>query len=232
MNSSNEKQSQARGALLLLLCLAILGLAGCKGGGDQQKQYEALSASNFGLGIGFGQSREAVKGVLGAPDGFVERQAKRNVDEYYRPQFSRDAENAPGSKDTQLLLSYLDDKLVRVYARYNPTADQPDLPPFNPEPFPGLKLGVTRKLFDDVLGAATEEEPAPKWVFTSKDSGQVALVTEFIDPAPVAGQEPKTGPADVVCVSITVAQAGATSELRGEEFDKAAQRKKRLKENY
>lgn len=220
-----------RGAAVLAL-FVLLALAACDKGGDEVRKYDELSASNFNLGISFGQSRNDAKAALGTPDGVVERQAGRNVDEWYKPDFSRQDTAAPGTKDTHLALSYLDDQLIRVYARYNPGTDHPDMPPFMPEPLPGLKLGVTRQQFDQVLGTPKEEQPQPKWVFANKDGSQVMLLAEFADPNVIPGEEPKTGPADVVCVSLTVAHAGPAPQSRGEEFEKSEERKKRLKGEY
>ncbi len=230
MIKSGKTRSQLlSGSAALALALAAM-LCGCNKDGGAQDKYDAISTSQLGLGISFGQSPETARATLGNPDGTVERQAKRNIDEYYRPEFSRAETTAPGPRDTHLSMSYLDGQLVRVYAHYNPASDHPEMPPFVPEVMPGVTLGATRQQFDNALGAPKEEEPAPKWVFENKDGSQVMLLAEFIDPAPpIDGQEPKTGPADVVCVSLTVAHAGPAPQSRGEEFEKSEERKKRLK---
>lgn len=226
-------ESQCRRWLAVLLATgALLVLGACSKGGGEQAMFDQLSTSGFKIGVHFGDDPETVKASLAEPDAHREIQGGRSVDDYYLPEFMRSAGAVPGTKDPQLNLTFNDKRLVRIYAHYNPAADQHDLPPFLPEPLPGLTLGESRQKFDEALGDATEEAPEPKWVFKAKDGSAVTILAQFEDPAPIDGQPAKTGPADVVCSSLTVTLAGQVSEKRGEEFDKRDAVNKRLKGDY
>jgi len=201
----------------LALIVAILGLVlsvaacGKKGSGT----FDRLYASDFGLGIHFGQSGGEVRGVLGEPPGRLERQGGASVTDVYLAK----NETALDGSSPQLAVTYLQDKMVRLYNRYYPEDEKRQLPPYFMEIVPGVKLGHRKSDFVAALGMPPEGAERNEWRFTSEDGQTIIIIADFVD-------VPKTG--EPLCCSLQMAVVPATQELRGEEYEKQKEVEKKL----
>jgi len=189
--------------LVLLAALALLSGSCAKKGGAM---FDKLIASDFGIGIHLEDSADTVHAALGQPTTTKDVQADVNVEEFY---FSQSMPKM-GVNTPQLSLNFQEGKLIRVHNAYDAT--NPDLPkpPFIIEPVPGIKLGIRRSGFIDILGKPTDSVITDTWVFKGSQGRQIVLRAEF-SKSETAG--------DALCKRLQVVLVNAIPPQRGEAYE-------------
>lgn len=195
-----------------LACTALLAVA-C-GDKQQQQTFEQLHSTGFGLGIGFDQQQQAVQDKLGQPQATEERLGGINKIDYYLPleliSPELSVQPVPGPDTPQLSLSYFEGKLRRLYNSWRPEdSTQPD-PPFFIEPLKGVKLGVRKSAFTEVLGMPQEGMTGDSWIVRSKEGETITINASFVD-VESAGE--------ALCDSLLVVYAPAVETSRGEAYE-------------
>lgn len=199
--------------ILAASCMLLLVTFGCKPKTDAV--FSRLVASDFTLGIHFGDSQTGVQAVLGVETGKTERQGGASVTEYFLPE----GQTALDSDTPQLALTYLQDKLVLVYNRYYPEDETRPFPPHFAEVVPGVKLGQRKSDFVAALGNPNGSTDRDEWSFKSPEGEEIVILAEFVD-------VPKAG--DALCCKLQVAYAPASSQSRGEEYEKRKEAEDKL----
>jgi hypothetical protein len=205
-----------RWMLLAALVSLALGAAAC--GNRSARTFDKLYASDFGLGVHFDQTGAQVRGVLGEPPGRLERQGGASVTDVYLGK----NESALDGSSPQLSVTFLQDKMVRMYNRYYPEDETRPQPPFYMELIPGVKLGHRKSDFVMALGVPPGGADRNEWRVAAKDGRQIIIVAEFVDVA-------KAG--EPLCCTLQVSLVPASAEQRGEEYQKQEELKKKIHES-
>jgi hypothetical protein len=207
------RQQMMRMVLIIALLGLVLGTAAC--GKKSAGMFDKLYASDFGLGVTFEQTGAQVRAVLGEPPGRTERQGGVSVTDVY---LAKDETELDGSSP-QLSVTYLQDKMVRLYNRYYPEDEKRQFPPFFMELLPGVKLGHRKSDFVTALGMPPEGPDRNEWRFSAKDGRQIIITAAFVE-VPKAGEP--------LCCTLQVALVPATEEKRGEEYEKQQEIQRKL----
>jgi hypothetical protein len=191
---------------LILLFLALL-LAGCKDNSDE-RMFQRLLSSDFGLGISLGDSRAAVTAKLGQPFQRTSKVGGKIVEESYLPgEVKEYAANVP-----QLTLDYNDNHLTRLSNLYRPFEKdpaQPD-PPHKILVLPGLGLGNRKSDFMSKLGKPNSGALNDQWRFVGKDGRSISVQALFTT-------RPES--TEQICTTLNVTLAPKVAEQRGEQYE-------------
>lgn len=188
----------------ILACFTVVLLAACAE--KPSAFYEQILASDFGLGINFADTPDRVHSVLGQPTTTREIQGEANIQEYW---FSP-ALQVVDVDTPQLSLNFHDGSLKRLNNAYNALDPELPEPPFIMEPVPGIKLGIRRSSFVDILGAPTDSVIQDTWNFKGPEGRQIVLMADFTD-------NEATG--DSICTRLQVVLVDALPLQRGEEYE-------------
>jgi hypothetical protein len=203
--------------LFLMAGAVALALALCACKKEAQSGlYDKLYASDFGVKVHFNISSDMGQDLLGPPTGRTTRQGGASVTDFYLGE----GLTALDSDTPQLSVTYLNDKLMRLYNRYYPEDSSRPLAPFFIEPVPGVKLGNRKSEFVKALGNPTDAVSENKWVFTNKDGESITIITDFVD-VPAAGES--------LCCALAIAYTPAAEQLRGEEYKKQQEAEKKMR---
>jgi hypothetical protein len=191
----------------------LLVLGGCSD--PSAKMFDRLNASDFGLGVYFGQTPLDVEGAIGLPQASVEQQGRAAVTDFYLPEDVKTTD----SDTPQLALTFLNNKLERLYNRLYPEDPNMPQPPVLVQPLPGVKAGNRKSDFIAALGPATDPLVENEWRFKSKDGQQIVIQATFVQMVDLNEQR---------CSILQVVRVPAVPQLQGEEQQKQADWRKKV----
>ncbi|MCB1219672.1 MAG: hypothetical protein H7A35_11455 [Planctomycetales bacterium] len=157
----------------------LLLLASCKKEAEESSEYLDLMASNWGIGIVLDSSRENVEATLGTANFEIAARNKLSTDLIWTPE----ATDAHALGDSQLRLTFTDDKLTRILCIRRVPESKDEVvydPPFMVKPAAGCSIGSLKSDFVQKLGPAdTERTDTLIWEEQSLDGMRLRITAVF-----------------------------------------------------